>query len=231
MILELAVFIAVSNCNPGSSTLDSYTICAEKSESATSTSSSGSGSAPKAVPMRLCSYYVNNTIDEPTQSIINSWVPVGSRLCIGDDPPAEVTRTKTVSSSSVTKDTLTGYSNRPLASWLPGGELVVLDPARFFVDVNNRTTTGTLLGSSAQIRFTASSVLWEFSDGQGASGVNAMRSFEEAGSYQAVAVVSYRVDYRIAGSSWVLGASTLALESNRLSIEVVEPPRRTLLVQ
>jgi hypothetical protein len=43
--------------------------------------------------------------------------------------------------------------------------------------------------------------------------------------------VSYRVDYQISGSDWVIGASSIVLESNELEIEVIEPPRRTLLVE
>lgn len=232
MILDLALLLAVSSCNPGSSTPDSYTICAEKSESSSSRSSSNKPYQPKAVPMRLCSYYVNNTIDQPTQSVINSWVPVGSRPCIGDLPAPEVEPVaKSITKSQITRDTLTGYSNTPVASWSPGGELVILDPAEFFVAVNNRTTTGTLLGSSAQIRFTANSVQWSFSDAQTKTGVRVSRSFQAVGGYQAVATVQYRVDYRISGGSWVMGASTVSLKSNVLQVEVVEPPMRTLLVQ
>lgn len=86
--MELAVWLATSSCQPHSHTADSFTICAEKVEQSYSqTSSSTIGSAPKAKPMRLCSYYLNNSIDSPTEGIITAWVPVGARSCIGDAPP------------------------------------------------------------------------------------------------------------------------------------------------
>ena len=107
----------------------------------------------------------------------------------------------------------------------------MMDPATFQVAVNNRTTTGTLLGTSAQIRFTAVSVTWNFSDGGVLSGSGVSRSFSVVDTYAAVASVSYRVDYQISGSDWVIGASSIVLESNELEIEVIEPPRRTLLVE
>ena len=232
MLMVAAVLMSISSCDLGTSTADSYTICAEKTTTTKQQSGSATSPAPKAKPMRLCSYYVNNTIDEPTQTIINAWVPVGSRLCIGDEPPEPAAAgNRTAVSNLVTRDTLTGYSNAPIASWSPGGQLVMMDPATFQVAVNNRTTTGTLLGTSAQIRFTAVSVTWNFSDGGVLSGSGVSRSFSVVDTYAAVASVSYRVDYQISGSDWVIGASSIVLESNELEIEVIEPPRRSLLVE
>jgi hypothetical protein len=233
MLIEFAILLAANNCQPHSSSADSFTICAEKVEQSSSqTSSSTIGSAPKAKPMRLCSYYLNNSIDSPTEGIITAWVPVGARSCIGDSPPEPQVAAKAsvVQSSSELRDSLTSFSNRPFASWTPGEKLEIFEFGQFSVQVNNRTTTGLLLGQTAKIRFTASSMTWQFSDSTTASGRSVSKSFQTVGAFFALAKVAYRVDYQMLGRDWVLNASTVTLSSNQLEIEVTEPPRRTLLV-
>ena len=233
MFIEFAILLAASTCQPQSSTADSFTICAEKVEQSSSrTGSSTIGSAPKANPMRLCSYYLNNSIDSPTEGVITAWVPVGARSCIGDAPPEPQATKKTsvVQSSNTLRDSLTSFSNRPFASWTPGEKLEIFEFGQFSVEVNNRTTTGQLLGQTAQIRFTASSIAWQFSDSNTASGRSVAKSFQSVGSFLAEAQVSYRVDYQMLGGNWVLDAATVTLWSNQLEIEVTEPPRRTLLI-
>jgi hypothetical protein len=233
MLIELSILLAASTCQPHSSTADSFTICAEKVEQSSSqTTSSAVGSQPKAKPMRLCSYYLNNSIDSPTEGVITAWVPVGARSCIGDAPPEPQVASKTsvIQSSDALRDSLTSFSNRPFASWVPGEELEIFEFGQFSVEVNNRTTTGQLLGQTAQIRFTAGSIAWQFSDSSTASGRSVVKSFQSVGSFLAVAKVAYRVDYQMLGQNWVLNAATVSLSSNQLEIEVTEPPRRTLLI-
>lgn len=182
--------------------------------------------------MRLCSYYLNSSIDVPTDGVITAWIPVGARSCIGDAPPeAQATaKTTTIQSASAIRDSLTGFSNRPFASWSPGGELEIFEFGQFSVAVNNRTTSGQLLGQAAQIRFTAISSSWQFSDSVAISGSSVSKAFQTVGSFSAVAKVDYRVDYQFAGQSWVISAASITLSSNQLEIEVIEPPRRTLLI-
>jgi hypothetical protein len=233
MLVELSILLAASTCQPHSSTADSFTICAEKVEQSSSqTNSNTRGNAPRAKPMRLCSYYLNNSIDSPTEGVITAWIPVGARSCIGDVPPEPEVKSKTsvIEDSSSLRDSLTGFSNRPYASWSPGDELEIFESGQFNVDVNNRTTTGHLLGQTAQIRFTANSTFWQFSDATTLSGRSVSKSFHNVGSFFAVAKVSYRVDYRMLGQNWVINATTVSLSSNQLEIEVTEPPRRTLLI-
>jgi len=233
MLIELSILFAASSCQPHSSTADSFTICAEKVErSSSQTSASTTGEVPEAKPMRLCSYYLNNSINSPTEGVITAWVPVGARSCIGDALPEPEVRSKTivVESFSGLRDSLTSFSNRPFASWVPGDELEIFEFGQFSVEVNNRTTTGHLLGQTAQIRFTANSISWHFSDSFIRSGRSVSKSFETVGSFFAVAKVTYRVDYRMLGRNWVTNAATISLSSNQLEIKVTEPPRRTLLI-
>ena len=235
MLIELSILLAVNSCQPHSSTADSFTICAEKIEQSSSQTSAKPGSgAPKAKPMRLCSYYLNSSIDVPTGGIITAWIPVGARSCIGDVPPepraAATPKTIQSASESAIRDSLTGFSNRPFASWSPGGEIEIFEFGQFSVAVNNRTTSGQLLGEAAQIRFTAISTSWQFSDSVSMSGSTVSREFQTVGSFWAVAKVDYRVDYQFSGQSWVIGAANVTLSSNQLEIEVIEPPRRSLLI-
>ena len=233
MLIEFAILLAANNCQPHSSSADSFTICAEKVEQSSSrTGSRTVGTAPKAKPMRLCSYYLNNSIDSPTEGIITAWVPVGARSCIGDalPEPQVAAKASVVQSSSELRESLTSFSNRPFASWTPGEKLEIFEFGQFSVQVNNRTTTGLLLGQTAKIRFTAGSMTWQFSDSTTASGSSVSKSFQTVGAFFALAKVAYRVDYQMLGRDWVLNAATVTLSSNQLEIEVTEPPRRTLLV-
>jgi hypothetical protein len=233
MLMELSILLAASTCQPHSSTADSFTICAEKVEQSSSqTNSHTRENVPNAKPMRLCSYYLNNSIDSPTEGVITAWVPVGARSCIGDTQPEPEVTTKTsvVRGSSALRESLTSFSNRPFASWTPGDELEIFEFGQFNIEVNNRTTTGHLLGQTAQIRFTAKSTSWQFSDSTTMSGRFVSKSFQAVGSFFALAKVTYRVDYRMLGQNWVTNAATVSLSSNQLEIEVTEPPRRTLLI-
>jgi len=209
-------------CDCGTSVTDqiSFELCG------TTTVSDQVGSDGE-VPMRLCEYYVNGTIDEPTMGRITAWVPVGSRLCIGDEIP-ELAPPRTISDDL--SDAFIAFSSRPWASWEPGGELEVEVLAGFTVTAGSDSSTGSLLGRPASIRFVPTSAHWSFSDGSTMTGFAVSKAFVQSGDHTAVAKVGYRIDYRYDGSDWVVGASSGQLSSNRLELEVVEIPRRTLLI-
>jgi hypothetical protein len=200
-----------------------YTICAEQK---TETRSETKPKAP--TPQRLCSYYVNGTIDQPTASVITAWIAVGSRLCIGDVPPAEYVPVVKTAAEQV-REVFTAYATRPFAYLSPSAQAEITEPVSFGVSVGGGTHSGELFGSAAEIRFVATTVNWQFSDGQSATGRNVVVSFEDAQLLSAVATVSYRIDYRYLGSTWVVGASSASLDSNEVSLEVIDPPRRSLL--
>lgn len=209
-------------CDCGTTVTDqiSFELCGASSVVETTPGSS-------EVELRLCEYYVNGTIDEPTMSRITAWVPVGSRLCIGDEIPTPAPP-RTISDDL--SDAFQAFSSRPWAWWTPGGELEVEVPANFSVSADSISSSGNLLGRSATIRFVATKSSWHFSDGEQGSGFHFQRTFLEAGSHTATARVEYRIDYRYDHGDWVIGASSGSLSSNRLELEVVEIPRRTLLV-
>jgi len=179
-------------------------------------------------PKRLCSYYVNGTIDTPTASVITAWVEVGSRLCIGDPVPQPATPiVRTVAEEAT--DAFTAYATAPFAYFSPNRQIEISEPVGFGVNVGGGSHGGTLFGSPAEIRFIATGVSWRFSDGQTASGRYASVSFSEPQILSAYAIVSYRIDYRYPNASWVTGAAYASLDSNRVSLEVIDPPRRSLL--
>jgi len=222
MLIELAILL--SSCSAAGASLGvcksecptaqgaSYTICQER-ESQKTTSSKPI--APK--PKRLCSYYVNGTIDIPTVSVITAWVEVGSRLCIGDQPPVPaVPRVKSVAEQAA--DAFTAYAIPPFAYLSPSTQAEITEPVNFGVNVGGGSHAGELFGSAAEIKFVATSVSWSFSDGQTASGRNVTVSFADPGQIAARASVD-----------WVVGAGSAGLDSNSLSLEVIDPPRRSLL--
>ncbi len=218
--------VALGSCGCPGGSAGEFSLCAgEESTSREREANSGSGEQA----MELCQFYANGTIDIPTITIIEAWVPLNSRLCLGDEVTAgSAPRVKSVSEQL--EDRLTAISNRPYAWWEPGGEIEFDDPARFLVSGNDLDFEGELLGKTAQIRFRATNARWEFSDGASQSGFEIAKSFADIGDYRAQAFVRYSVDYKISGSQWVVGAASWELESNTLSVKVIELPRRTLLV-
>lgn len=220
---------ALGQCGCDTSVSGQFTLCAGTT---TQTQLPGTNLPieQRPIPLRLCSYYANGTIDIPTISVITTWVEVGSRLCIGDEvetlSPSAPPRTVEDDLS----DSITAFSNRPAAWWEPGDMVEYEDVATFRVSDAGMDFVSRLLGERAEIRFTAISARWMFSDGETGSGFSLPKSFAEIGNYTAQALVRYRVDYRIGSSNWVLNATSWELAADPLNVPVVEYPRRTLLV-
>ena len=184
--------------------------------------------SPSPKPMRLCSWYANGTIDTPTLSIITAWIPVGSRVCIGD----EVSRpgTSVVTIEDEVSESFRATSNRPVATWTPGSEVEVGTSAAFSVQLSAGEFRGTLLGRQAWIRFEPVGAQWTFSDAVDLVGFGVERVFSEVGEVLATAEVKVRASYKFDGGSWRESDSEIWLKSNQLTVLVVEIPRRTLLV-
>jgi hypothetical protein len=128
------------------------------------------------------------------------------------------------------RDQLQARSGKPVASWEPGGELEIDEPAFFSVEFGTRSISGQLLGRPAAIRFVAISHRWVFSDGDRATGQSVEKIFQDPKRQTAQAFVRIRVDYQVSGGNWVIGAMEAELPSNLLDLTVIERPRRTLLV-
>ena len=130
----MLIAILLATCDLGGATLgicDCGTQVTDQISFELCGSQGGSAQLPgesAEVPMRLCEYYVNGTIDEPTLGRIAAWVPVGSRLCIGDQVP-EPAPPRTIDDDI--DDSFLAFSSRPWAYWRPGGDLEVEVPAVF----------------------------------------------------------------------------------------------------
>ena len=222
-----AAALGVCECSQ-EQTEGSFEVCATERITDREEVSRESPATPQPKPLRLCSWYANGTIDSPTLSVITAWVPIGSRLCIGDEVP-EATK-QVVSIDDEVSDVFGATSRTPFAYWSPGSEVEVGLTASFFVELAAGEFAGNLLGRSATIRFEPVAARWQFSDGEAISGFGVDRIFQSAGSLSAVAKVRVRASYQFAGGNWQQSDAEIWLSSNELAISVVEIPRRTLLV-
>ncbi len=222
-----AAALGVCECSQGQ-TDGSFEVCATERISDREDLVRESAPSPQPKPLRLCSWYANGTIDSPTLSVITAWVPIGSRLCIGDEVPEATTQLVRIDDQ--VSDVFGATSRRPFAYWIPGGEVEVGVPASFFVELTAGEFAGNLLGRSANIRFEPIAARWQFSDGEETSGFSADRIFESPGNLSVVAKVRVRASYQFDGGTWQQSDAVIWLRSNELSISVVEIPRRTLLV-
>ena len=126
-----AAALGVCECSQ-EQTEGSFEVCATERITDREEVSRESPATPQPKPLRLCSWYANGTIDSPTLSVITAWVPIGSRLCIGDEVP-EATK-QVVSIDDEVSDVFGAKSRRPVASWIPGGEVEVGVPASYQFD-------------------------------------------------------------------------------------------------
>jgi len=102
--------------------------------------------------------------------------------------------------------------------------------AQFRVSAVPVINYGSLLGQPAEIRFRPVSAVIRPGDGAALSGFSATHRYQAVGWYLARAVVGFQIDYRLGSGSWVLNAATLDSSSNSVRVEVLEPRKRSLLV-
>lgn len=115
----------------------------------------------------------------------------------------------------------------------PKGWMIVGLDTNFYATGGVRVVTGELLGQPASVRFTPIRWSWTYGDGSGTttstrgSTWSALKVAEfdktptshiyrRAGTYFIDLTVTYRADYRYAGSPWWPVQGTLALPANRL---------------
>ena len=240
MLIEaLAAFILSSSCDVTKAALGacgascsgiqaapgSFSLC--ETTTTTRPGQSSSGAAPVPKPQRLCAYYANNTIDVPTLTIIQAWVDVGSRLCIGDEVLEKPIVYKPVSEQL--EDIFRASVSSPRA-WLVGPyDPEPFEEVSFDVDSAVATVSGSLSGKNATIRFRPVGFSWLFSDGSKVQGRNVTHAFQQEGEMSARALVQFEVDYQLNGA-WAQAVASWSLSSNQVLVKVVDPPRRTLLI-
>lgn len=215
-----ALGICSSQCDSAALATGEFSLCAKKQETKTSAASS-------PAPMRECKYYVNGTIDVPTQTVITAWVEVGSRLCIGDKPVESKPAYRSVTEQL--DDIFSAKAQPPVAYRESSENPEPFEAVHFYAESSDQRQTGSLFGEPAQIRFRPVGYRWEYSDGATGFGRSNTRSFDGEGNHSAQVFVRFEVDYET-GGVWHHNAAQFTLGSNLLSIRIVDPPRRTLLV-
>lgn len=215
-----ALGICSSQCDDAEVPNGSFSLCATKEEKSTS-------AKPQEKPMRECKYYVNGTIDVPTQTIITAWVEVGSRPCIGDKPVEPKVVYKTITEQL--DDIFSARAQAPTAYTDARPRPEPFEPIRLWVEVETQQQTGSLFGEPAKIRFRPEATRWDFSEGSDGYGQSVTIGFSREGENWAQAKVRFSVDYET-GGKWTYNAADFWLSSNRIDFLVFDPPRRTLLV-
>jgi hypothetical protein len=92
------------------------------------------------------------------------------------------------------------------------------------------SNVGRLLDQVAEIRFSPIAARITFGDGGHFEGFRATHSYSAVGWYTVYALVSYRVDYRLGSGAWILNAAVLESTTDTTSLQLLEPRKRTLLV-
>jgi hypothetical protein len=139
-------------------------------------------------------------------------------------PPKKITvKIPAVSSSKVnsvsgeasfTPETITAAAFPPAVS--------VSDPVYLSAPASAHYRIGTILGKTAQVRFTPIDSTWSFGDGSTGAGLNPMHVFSTAGKFNATVTVRYQVSYRFAGESgWSNEAGQIML-TDQVQITVSE---------
>ncbi|UOE42861.1 hypothetical protein [Agromyces larvae] len=119
----------------------------------------------------------------------------------------------------------------------PDGWAVIGLPANFIDEASAHTTTGTLLGRPAEVRFTPVGYRWEFSDGAtvtsddpGATWAElgqreftataTSHVFTERGTFTVTPTTTYLAEYRFDGSAWLPVPGALEIPGEARSIQV-----------
>lgn len=117
----------------------------------------------------------------------------------------------------------------------PNGWAVIGLPTNFFSNGGAQIDTGTLLGQSAEVRFTPVGWAWNYGDGTSRTAASpgqrwsadaefeptaTTHVFEQRGTYTVTLTVRYRAEWRVAGGSWVPISGILSLPA---------PPQQVLV--
>jgi hypothetical protein len=142
--------------------------------------------------------------------------PVASKPVAPPAPVIIAPAATTFSSAAVS------FSPNPLsATVFPSPEIVAGESFTFSSNPSLHYGSQLILGRQAEVQFSPAWLGWQFSDGTRIQGVDIKRSFEQAGKYQAWAIASYFVSYRLVGeTAWQSVAGQISVLSNVLNLDV-----------
>jgi hypothetical protein len=90
----------------------------------------------------------------------------------------------------------------------------------FWANASTHYKTGVLLGKVTDVRFTPVQTVWATDQGQSGVGASISLAFENSGSVEVAATVTYSVSYQIAGASgWVSSGEIAVSDSVAVTIE------------
>ena len=114
------------------------------------------------------------------------------------------------------------FSPNPLkATVYPASQLPAGEAFTFSSNPSLHYGSQLVLGRQAEVQFSPAGLGWQFSDGTRIQGVEIKRTFEQAGKYQAWAIASYFVSYRVVGeTAWQAVAGQISVLSNVLDLDV-----------
>ena len=114
------------------------------------------------------------------------------------------------------------FSPNPLkATVYPAAQLPAGEAFTFSANPSLHYGSQVILGRQAEVQFSPAGLGWQFSDGVRTQGVEIKRSFEQSGKYQAWAIASYFVSYRVVGeTAWQAVAGQISVLSNVLDLDV-----------
>ena len=136
--------------------------------------------------------------------------------------PASPPRVSFTPAASNFASAAVSFSPNPLkAAVYPATQLPAGETFTFSANPSLHYGSQVILGRQAEVQFSPAGLGWQFSDGNRIQGVEIKRSFEQAGKYQAWAIASYFVSYRVVGeTTWQAIAGQISVLSNVLDLDV-----------
>ena len=135
---------------------------------------------------------------------------------------------------NVTLSDIAVFRPQPAVQYMqPAGWMVVGLPTNFVAVIERHVIAGTLLGATAEVRFTPADYRWRYGDGSsarlGTTGASwqalGLREFDatptshvyrSSGTYVIELDVGYTVEYRFAGGAWTPLTGVIVLPANDL---------------
>ncbi|WP_168915569.1 PKD domain-containing protein [Microcella flavibacter] len=192
--------------------------------------SGGSGSAAAPAPV-----VETGPPLPPPVSCFGRWC--AEELLGGWTPPADPAEPPPGQTAITIADLVTFRPQTATLASEPGGFAVIGLPFNPHAQIGQHVVAGTLLGQSAEVRFTPYAYRWDYGDGAtartGTPGapwqVLGLREFDptptshvysERGTYTLTLTVEYAAEYRVGGSGWIPVAGILTLPAPPITVVV-----------